>query len=633
MKKTKKIVLIISIIIAIMSLSQVYAENIDISHSVNLKDSIKRSSYNAILKANELSDEKYNLKDDIEIKVKNQKNSGSCWAFAFSSMLETSLAKQYSNLYKEFSPMHIEYETTQIFNRNLGSGAGPRLSIAYATSGYGPVEESQMPFDSVYDEQNGKLKSLSEIGSLDRQISARITETKEFASIFKKLNEGKIEYYSDISYTKQYESKEVESIRKLVKEHIKKYGAINADMYLDLNTYYNDTTASYNSTTYGEPTKVNHNVTIVGWDDTYSVDNFKDGIKPTNPGAYIVLNSYGDSFGKEGYMYISYEDAHIEQQLIGISELKEYEDGKKDYDKIYQYDEEGMNIGINIGKSSTAVLGNKYKREIFQDKDEYIQEVGLYIASTAGVEVYINPNDDNLDNAKLVTTSKVLETGYHTIKLPTPIKIENNKFAIKIKYINQEGVSIPFSMNFKEFYKNDSNKPIETSYFWDNKTSNEGESYILMETQKGEKWQDLYTLVVNSNNIQYSFKNSSACIKAFTTYKAKTSQEVEENETKTEQDEKKKETETEQVAKDTETKTQKETSNTQIDEETENPDDYIYKENIKNLEQTGINKDNTISNKILPATGKTSLIIIIIVVAIIGSFTHLKLKKLDKYVK
>lgn len=36
---------------------------------------------------------------------------------------------------------------------------------------------------------------------------------------------------------------------------------------------------------------VNHAVSIIGWDDNYSKDNFST--KPTNNGAWIIRNSYG----------------------------------------------------------------------------------------------------------------------------------------------------------------------------------------------------------------------------------------------------------------------------------------------------------------------------------------------------
>lgn len=526
-KKIKIIFLAIFMIIVTSCLSQVNATEINIDSQyqtdIELKDAIKRSNYNLLLSGNSTLEDSFNLKDNVTIKVKNQKKSGSCWAFAFSTILETSISQKYNKTVNEYSPMHIEYVTTQMFNRTLGSGAGSRLATAYCVTGHGPVEETQMPFDSVYDETTGTLKSIEEVGSLDKTVASRLKDTREFANIYKKINNNVVEYYSDSTYSNTYTADEVDVARNVVKEHVKTYGAISADMYMDETNYYNSSTAAYNYNDYENKQKPNHAIAIVGWDDNYSADNFKEGTKPTSNGAYIVLNSYGSEWGQDGYMYISYEDACIEEQLIGITDIEEYVNGAKDYDKSYQHDELGMNLGIKLANNTSLYAANKYTREVPTDKEEYINEVSLYIATTSGVEIYINPNSDDIDAAQLVAVpEKALESGYHTIKLSSPIKLTGDKFAIKVKYTNQEGAQLPLSANLKEFGIEE-----DTSEFFDNATTQEGESFILMTSSaNGEQWEDLYNLKITSNGVTYSFKNSSTCIEAFTTYQEKTSENI-----------------------------------------------------------------------------------------------------------
>lgn len=521
MRKRKKILLLFVIMIVMIITSQVNAAEItthtDVQTDITLKDSIRRSSYNTLLNQTETLEESYNLKDHLQqINVKDQKKSQACWAFSFSSILETSIAKQYNKVSKEYSPMHIEYVTAQMFNRTLGSGAGSRLSTAYCVSGNGPVEETQMPFDSVYNDETG-YKSIENVGSLDKTVAARVKETKEFANIYKKVNNGTIECFGDSTYTKQYTSDEVKVARDLVKQHIKTYGAVSADIFIDTDNYYNVDTAAYNYNNYDNKSTVNHVVSIVGWDDNYSIDNFKEGNKPTTKGAYIVLNSYGSSWGDNGYMYISYEDACVEENLMGIRDIEEYDNGEKDYDKIYQYDELGMNIGIPLDTES-VYAANKYTRENTTNQEEYIQEVGLYIANTSGVEVYINPDGDEIEKAKLVAEpQEALETGYHTIKLATPLKLTSDKFVVKVKYTNQEGAYIPMEVNYKDFgLKN-------ISDFFDTATANDGECFI---SNDNSDWKDVNSVTINSGGTQYSLKNSSTCIKVFTTNQAKTTETV-----------------------------------------------------------------------------------------------------------
>ena len=43
---------------------------------------------------------------------------------------------------------------------------------------------------------------------------------------------------------------------------------------------------------------------IVGWDDNYSRDNFATTTKPSNNGAWLIRNSWGDYFD---YFWMSYE--------------------------------------------------------------------------------------------------------------------------------------------------------------------------------------------------------------------------------------------------------------------------------------------------------------------------------------
>ncbi len=266
-------------------------------------------------------------------------------------------------------------------------------------------------------------------------------------------------------------------------------------------------TGEYNYNKYENKEDANHVVTIIGWEDDYSnEDNYKEGVEPTKPGAYIALNSYGEDWGDAGYMYISYEDACVEEAMVGIKQITEFEEDKKDYDKIYQHDELGMNMGIPLGGTS-LYAANKYARE--SNKEEYLQEVGLYISATSGVKVYVNPNSDDIEKAELMaTSSEALETGYHTIKLPTPVKLTGEKFVIKVEYINQEGTYIPIECNYKT-------SGINASNFYNTATANDDECFI---SKDGINWSDLNKTTLTQGEEKHSLKDSSTCIKAFTTY-------------------------------------------------------------------------------------------------------------------
>ncbi len=124
-----------------------------------------------------------------------------------------------------------------------------------------------------------------------------------------------------------------------IKKAIMNYGAVTAVMYFDPisysstkhNYYYNGTTTS------------NHLVTIVGWDDSFSKNNFSK--TPPGNGAFIIKSSWGIDWGDNGYFYISYYDSNIgyDTDILFTAE------NPNDYTNIYQYDPLGWTGNFGYG--------------------------------------------------------------------------------------------------------------------------------------------------------------------------------------------------------------------------------------------------------------------------------------------
>ena len=373
------------------------------------------------------------------------------------------------------------------------------MALSYGANGYGPVYETELPFDSVYDEKNTnsyyKLKDISEV-NLNQQPIAKIKDMSLYSTTTKS-------------------SSEKEALRTKIKEQIVKNGAVLATMFVDFGTtsegYIDSKNGYYNTDNYAyycndSTATINHSVAIVGWDDNFDRNKFVNGKQPSSNGAYIVLNSYGSKFGNNGYFYVSYEDTTIQSGLMGINEITDYNNKGKDYDYVYQYDELGMSTVLIDSKITTANVFNS--KELQKGKVEYLKEIGIQLMNAQGVEIYVNTSGNDFNNLTKVasyTGANALEAGYHTIELPTPLKIEGDKFIVAVKYINSSGSIAPIECNLK-----DSNMSYQNT-IWDKAKANDGESYIS--TDDGKTWMELNGIEIDSTHI---LKNTNACIKAFT---------------------------------------------------------------------------------------------------------------------
>lgn len=439
---------------------------------------------------------RFSLKDVIptNLTIRNQKDTQSCWAFAALSSLETNIAldnktknTNTSKVY-DYSERHMEYATSKNFangvqnkagyNREVDSGGQWYIAESYLTNGQGAIDESQMPF-----ENNHNLINISEIQN--KTVTSQVYDTVDFAN-----------------YANETGAKKTE-IMNQIKQHIKNHGSVyacihgNSSSVTAFNCYNNETGAKCckNALLHAP----DHAISIIGWDDNYSVDNFAEEAKPTSNGAWIVRNSWGEraeedlaqlkdeifttyrqqciargwnsgaeipnefleqagytiengkayvKIGDNGIIYVSYEDCNIAKTMFGIEKAAD----TVDYDKIYQYDEYYPSYDITFN-GSKIMLCNVFDRES-TDK-EYLTQVALYAPETYTCKVYVNPNGDSKskDNMQLVQLkageSETINAGYHTLEFDKPIEIKGNKFAVAISIEGSRSYGINFKLEAK----------------------------------------------------------------------------------------------------------------------------------------------------------------------------------------
>lgn len=253
----------------------------------------------------------YNLKDHITLRVENQQSYGLCWDFASMKSLETNI-QLHEGRDLDLSELHLDYYQSNLMYgyRQIHNGGNFSDFVDYSLL-TGAVLEETVPYGVTSKSTiNGKEFTYFTPNDFNEEIYskftsmntvARATEVVDFPSVTK--TDGKVDD------EKINEEKLIE-FRNVVKLHIMKNGSIYTVIKstTEKNAYCNKNCGG------------DHAVSIVGWDDNYSKDNFTsaDGSHPLHDGAYIVLNSWGDKYGDGGYYYISYDDQLVESQMSGV---------------------------------------------------------------------------------------------------------------------------------------------------------------------------------------------------------------------------------------------------------------------------------------------------------------------------
>ena len=204
--------------------------------------------------------------------------------------------------------------------------------------------------------------------------------------------------------------------------------------YLDTDTW-----AHYTS----ESAALNHAVTVVGWDDAYSKENFLEGKQPPADGAWLVKNSWGagsedspnwgdwgidedgDGVG-DGYFWLSYYD----MSLVHTPETFDFnvEEPGATYYHIAQYD-----FMPTVQISTTESDAPARMANVFVAEEPQMLRALSANTSQRNVEVsfsvYLLDDGDLPEGGELVATCKRTfeDAGYHRVELDEPVLFDGGQ--------------------------------------------------------------------------------------------------------------------------------------------------------------------------------------------------------------
>ncbi len=238
-----------------------------------------------------------------------------------------------------------------------------------------------------------------------------------------------------------------------IKSAVMNYGGVGMSYYYD--STYDD--SYYGGKAYYCPVEknTNHAVTIVGWDDDYSIENFKNrkcytgGTNvnlPSANGAWLIKNSWGEDYHDGGYFWISYEDA----TLADVGYVFDYAKAE-DFKYNYQYD------GGAFANSTKGVLVSKAAAVYTATGNQEIGGVGVAFDRTNvpyEVKIYTGLTDmTNPESGTLQSTQTGLTTyeGFHTIRLDVPAFVAPGEtFSVVIESTDGSDLEVMFDRTYTE---------------------------------------------------------------------------------------------------------------------------------------------------------------------------------------
>lgn len=329
------------------------------------------------------------------------------------------------------------------------------LSSAYLTRGEGAIRESDAPYDEL-----------------------EVTPSRADPS-YHYYYPRDIEWYVAGSNLSNINT---------IKYEMMAHGVIGTAICYD-NSFINDDYIFYQPpTSQYDP---NHAVALVGWNDTMPTQ------APQGPGAWLVKNSWGDSWGYDGYFWISFYDKwsgqHPEMGAVSYQNVEPLI--RK---TIYSHDYHGWRDTMpNVTQAFNAFTAKETGT---------LQSISFYTATNNvnyTVKIYQRFEGGQLLEELATASGAIEHTGYHTIDVNTPVALTNGETFYVYLSLSGGGQSFDRTSEVPVLLGGSKTSVIVKS------VAHPGESYYW----NGSAWVDLYSYHFSDPSWN---RTANFCIKALT---------------------------------------------------------------------------------------------------------------------
>ena len=363
--------------------------------------------------------------------VRNQNPWGTCWAFSTLGVMESALIKE-GEVAKgdiDLSERHLAYFVSHTGYDKLGNASGDTITSSPTT---------------YYLDKGGNfyyaaMKLMNWHGGAAESEYPYITAT-DVPDLAAETAQDDIAHIENCFWISTAGNNNSAETIQAVKTMIQQYGCVVWSYYHN-NSYLNyNTSAYYNNVN----TSTNHAIMVVGWDDNYSKENFVT--QPTNDGAWIVRNSWGSSWGDEGYFYISYEDTSLGS---GNGAAVITANLANDYDNNYFYG----NTAAYEWKGYYEKAAQVYQIKGTSAEKEQVRAISVMfggINTEYSIQLYKNPQltdgvVTNPESGEAMLTTPVTGTtsyaGLYTIEIPEKVELSANDYvAVVITFPKGDGL-------------------------------------------------------------------------------------------------------------------------------------------------------------------------------------------------